>query len=180
MTQPRTRARPSAKTERVRTVLFLCTGNSARSILAEALLAHLGKGRFRALSAGSHPKGTVNAHALDLLRDKGLDAGPLHSKSWEEFEGSDAPSIDIVVTLCDSAPREACPVWPGSPVRCHWGIPDPASATGSKADIRAAFETAFARLERRIGKLLELPIDKLEPASLTARLNDIGLSADKN
>lgn len=180
MAQTRTQARPGAQSSVARAVLFLCTVNSARSIMAEALLEHLGKGRFQSLSASSRPNGKVNPHALDLLRDKGLLTKTLRSKSWEDFEGSDAPSIDIVVTLCDSAAREACPVWPGSPVRCHWGIPDPSAATGSESDIRAAFETALARLKRRIGKFLDLPIDELEPAILTARLNDIGLSADKD
>jgi arsenate reductase (thioredoxin) len=175
-----TQLRPTADLKPPRTVLFLCTGNSARSIIAEALLEQLGAGRFRSLSAGSRPNGAVNPHALDLLRKKGLVTEGLRSKSWSEFEGLRAPNFDIVVTLCDSAAREACPVWPGAPVRCHWGIPDPVAATGSEKDILAAFEKTYARLERRIKALLDLPLDELEPASLTARLNDIGLSADGN
>lgn len=163
-----------------RTVLFLCTGNSARSILAESLLGRLGRGRFRALSAGSRPAGAVNPHALALLRERGLPVEGLRSKSWDEFAGLRAPAIDIVVTVCDSAAREACPVWTGSPVRGHWGIADPAAAAGSPEDIRAAFATALDRLERRMRALLALPVETMEPAEIQARLNEIGARADRS
>lgn len=161
-----------------RTVLFLCTGNSARSILAESLLNHLARGRYRALSAGSHPNGSVNPHALALLGARGLPVAGLRSKSWEEFSGPRAPAIDIVITVCDQAARAACPVWTGSPARGHWGIADPAATSGSPAEIGAAFELAYARLARRVGAFLELPVDKMEAAALQTRLNEIGARAD--
>lgn len=161
-----------------RTVLFVCTGNSARSVIAEALLNHHGKGRYHALSAGSHPAGAVNPYTLAVLRDRDIPTADLRSKSWEEFEGVRAPKIDIVVTVCDSAAREACPVWPGAPVRCHWGVPDPAAARGSEIAVRAAFDQAYERMERRIRRFLDLPVDELEPRDLRVALDAIGVSAD--
>src|SRR5512138_1401163 len=131
-------------------VLFLCTGNSARSILAEALLNSLARGRFRAYSAGSHPVGGVNPLALRLLEEKGLSTQGLRSKSWDEFARADAPRMDFVFTVCDSAAAETCPVWPGHPVAGHWGIPDPAAAQGSDEDKRRAFDAAFTQLAARI------------------------------
>lgn len=143
--------------ERPANVLFLCTGNSARSILAEALLNRDGGGRFRAFSAGSFPKGTVHPMALALLRDKGFPVAGLRSKSWDEFAGAGAPVLDLVVTVCDNAAGEVCPVWPGHPARAHWGIADPAAVEGERQ--RAAFEEAYRLLETRIADLLSRPSD---------------------
>lgn len=155
-------------------VLFLCTGNSARSILAEALLNHLGQGRFRAYSAGSHPTGQVNPFALQLLREQGLPTEGLRSKSWDEFAAPDAPAIDFVFTVCGNAAGETCPIWPGQPLKAHWGVDDPAAATGSDAQKMLAFRQAFRQLENRIRIFLELPIQSLEPSQLQARLREIG------
>lgn len=141
--------------DRVFNVLFLCTGNSARSILAEAILNRLGEGRFRAYSAGSHPKPEVNPLALELLQEKGFPVEGLHSKSWDEFARPDAPLIDLVFTVCDDAAREACPVWPGMPITAHWGIEDPAGVEGSEEDKRQAFLQAYARLEQRISRFVD-------------------------
>ena len=159
-------------------VLFLCTGNSARSILAEALLDRLGEGRFEALSAGSDPKGEVHPMAIDLLRNHGFDTSALRSKSWDEFadEIEDKP-IDFVFTVCDSAAAEVCPVWPGQPVPAHWGVPDPAAATGSEAERRQAFCDAAGQLRRRIETFISLPMDKLDALTLKARLEAIGRDA---
>jgi protein-tyrosine-phosphatase len=134
----------------LKNVLFLCTGNSARSILAEAYLNHAGAGRVRAYSAGSRPGGTVNPLAVELLRARGIDPGEPRSKSWDEFAAPGAPRMDLVVTVCDSAAGEACPVWPGAPARAHWGVDDPAAAQGSHERRRAAFAKAFADLKARI------------------------------
>jgi protein-tyrosine-phosphatase len=155
-------------------VLFLCTGNSARSILAEAILNRESGGRFRAVSAGSHPKGQVHPAALDLLRKGNFDVAGLRSKSWDEFAGPDAPKLDFVFTVCDNAAGESCPYWPGAPVTAHWGIPDPAAATGSEADIQRAFDTAFRMLSNRISAFLNLPVESLEPQVLKERLAAIG------
>ena len=155
-------------------VLFLCTGNSARSILAEALLNSRGQGRFEAFSAGSHPVGRVNPHALAVLRQAGLPTAGLRSKSWDEFAAPGAPALDFVFTVCDSAANEACPVWPGQPVTAHWGLPDPAGVQGSDADMASAFRETWAALERRIGQLVSLPISDLDPPSLKRRLTEIG------
>ena len=160
--------------DRVYNVLFLCTGNSARSVLAESILNRAGKGRFRAFSAGSQPKAQVNPHTLDLLRHLGHDTSQLRSKSWSEFAVAGAPELDFVFTVCDNAAGEACPFWPGQPMTAHWGIPDPAAAEGSDAEIAAAFNDAYRMLERRIELFLALPIDKLDNMVLTRRLKDIG------
>lgn len=154
-------------------VLFLCTGNSARSILAEALLNHHGQGRFRAFSAGSHPKGRVHPTALEILRFMGLPTRDLRSKSWDEFATAEAAQMDIIITVCDNAAAEACPVWPGQPVTAHWGIPDPAAA-GDPAQQWLAFEQAYAALETRIRTLVNLPQGALSPRQLQKELDDIG------
>jgi arsenate reductase len=160
--------------DRVYNVLFLCTGNSARSIIAEAILDKEGNGRFRAFSAGSQPKAQVNPHTLTLLHRLGYDTSALRSKSWSEFAIAGAPKLDFVFTVCDNAAGEACPFWPGQPMTAHWGIPDPAAAEGSEAEIAAAFNDAYRMLERRIRIFLALPFDKLDRMTLGARLNDIG------
>lgn len=137
-------------------VLFLCTGNSARSIMAEVILNEIGGGRFLAHSAGSHPTGVVNPYAIAKLNACGHDSAGLRSKSWDEFEQADAPSCDYVITVCDNAAKETCPVWIGSPKNAHWGIPDPAAVSGSDDEIRQAFDDAYDRLTERIGGLLSL------------------------
>ena len=159
---------------RPRNVLFLCTGNSARSIMAESLLAGLGKGRFRAFSAGSRPAGAPNPLALDLLRRHGLPTGDLRSKSWDEFARPGAPAIDLIFTVCDAAAAEPCPVWPGRPATAHWGFPDPAAAQGTEAERRAAFASVFAGLRARIEAFLALPVESLPSAELKARLAAFG------
>jgi arsenate reductase (thioredoxin) len=161
--------------ERIYNVLLLCTGNSARSILGESIVNHLGKSRFRGYSAGSQPKGTVHPYALDLLSRMGLPVAGLRSKSWEEFARAGAPQMDFIFTVCDNAAGEACPVWPGHPMTVHWGIPDPAAAVGGEIERRAAFRQAFAALENRIGRFLALPIASLDHMTLKARLDAIGL-----
>jgi len=155
-------------------VLFLCTGNSARSILAEAYLNARGGGRFVAYSAGSHPAGRVNPYALELLERLGISTQGLRSKSWDEFARPDAPRMDIVITVCDSAAGEQCPFWPGRPVTAHWGVPDPAAVQGSEDEKRKAFEAAFGQLSARIDRLLALPIESLDPPALRNRLAEIG------
>ena len=155
-------------------VLFLCTGNSARSILAEGYLNSAGKGRFTAYSAGSHPAGKVNPLALELLEENRLPTGGLRSKSWDEFARPGAPKIDFVFTVCDNAAGEACPLWPGQPITAHWGVADPAAASGTDAERRKAFLRAFTELSTRINLLLALPLDELEPRALKSRLDQIG------
>ncbi len=155
-------------------VLFLCTGNSARSILAEALLNQRGKGQFRAFSAGSFPAGRVNPFALALLAESGFPVEQLRSKSWDEFAAPDAPTIDFIFTVCDNAAGEVCPIWPGRPVTAHWGIPDPAAVEGSDAEKRAAFMAAFGILERRINLLRGLPVASLDRLALNKQLSEIG------
>jgi protein-tyrosine-phosphatase len=155
-------------------VLFLCTGNSARSILAEAFLNAEGKGRFRAFSAGSFPKGAVNPHAIALLEHLGLPTADLRSKSWDEFAVAGAPQMDFVFTVCDQAAGEVCPVWPGQPVTAHWGIPDPAAVEGSEAEQMQAFREALRMLSNRIRVFTELPFGKLDRIRLKAHLDDIG------
>ncbi len=140
--------------ERIRNVLFLCTGNSARSILAEAYLNSAGKGRFKAYSAGSKPGGTVNPFALALLKEKGIDAAGARSKSWDEFAGPGAPRMDYIFTVCDNAAAEPCPIWPGHPATAHWGVDDPAAAEGPDERKRAAFQKAFAELSAKIDRFL--------------------------
>ena len=157
-------------------VLFLCTGNSARSILAEAILNTEGKGKFHAYSAGSFPAGKVNPNALALLQHFNLPTADLRSKSWDEFAVTEAPRMDFVFTVCDDAAGEVCPVWPGEPVTAHWGIPDPAAVEGSREEIQYAFAQAFARLERRIGLFLALPLATLDPMTIQAELKRIGQS----
>ena len=161
-------------TERVINVLFLCTGNSARSILAEAILEKKGAGRFRAYSAGSQPKGTVNRFAIELLREQGYPVERLRSKSWEEFALAGAPKLDFVFTVCDNAAGETCPIWPGRPVSAHWGIEDPAAVEGTDEQKRKAFLDAYVKLDRRIGQFASLPLDKLDRLSLQAKLHEIG------
>lgn len=160
--------------ERIFNVLFLCTGNSARSILAESLLNHLGKGRFRAYSAGSHPTGQVNPAVLHLLRQQGLPVDGLRSKSWDEFATPEAPALDFVFTVCDNAAGEVCPVWPGQPMTAHWGIEDPAAVEGSDEALQAAVSSAYRLLSRRISLFVSLPIQKLDGLSLQTQLEDIG------
>jgi protein-tyrosine-phosphatase len=154
--------------------LFLCTGNSARSVLAEATLQHLGKGRVLAYSAGSRPLGRVNPFAIELLQKQGIATEGLRSKSWDEFAVPGAPVMDFIFTVCDSAAGETCPIWPGHPATAHWGVPDPAAVTGSEADQRHAFAQAYVVLRRRIELFLSLPLDKLEHLALATRLRDIG------
>ncbi|MCP8937143.1 arsenate reductase ArsC [Alsobacter sp. SYSU M60028] len=161
-------------TDRPANVLFLCTGNTARSILAESILRKDGEGRFRAFSAGSQPKGAVNPLALKVLAGFGYPTQDLRSKSWDEYAGPDAPAMDFVFTVCDSAAGEACPIWPGKPVAGHWGIEDPAAATGSDFDRERAFVEAFRLMRNRIAAFLALPVDKLDAASLRERIRDIG------
>lgn len=157
-----------------RNVLFLCTGNSARSILAEAWLNAAGAGRFKAFSAGSHPGGTVNPFALELLSKRRVSTEGLRSKSWDEFAVPGAPELDFVFTVCDSAAAEACPHWPGQPMTAHWGVPDPAAVQGSDEAKRRAFLAAFTTLSARINLMLALPLEKLDRLSLKARLDAIG------
>jgi len=157
-------------------VLFLCTGNSARSILSEALLNKRGQGQFHAFSAGSHPSGRVNPYALELLRKMGYSTDGLRSKSWDEFAAPGAPPLDFVFTVCDNAAGEVCPMWPGQPITAHWGIPDPAAVGGSDEQKRKAFNDAFLILERRISLFLSLPIRSLEQLVLQERLSEIGRS----
>lgn len=160
--------------ERPYNVLFLCTGNSARSILAEAILNKIGKGKFVAYSAGSDPKGQVNPHTLALLERLECPTGDLRSKSWSEFSKPGAPEIDFVFTVCDNAASEVCPVWPGHPVTAHWGVPDPAAVEGDEHRIARAFLDAFTTLERRIELLANLPVQSLDRMALKARLDEIG------
>ena len=161
-------------TDKVYKVLFLCTGNSARSILAEAILKREGAGRFEAYSAGSQPKGEVHPFAIDLLRDRGFPTADLRSKSWDEFAGPEAPELDFVFTVCGNAAGEVCPVWTGKPMTAHWGVPDPAAAEGSEAERRSAFSEAFRMLSDRIGAFIDMQIASLDKLSLQARLREIG------
>lgn len=160
--------------ERIFNVLFLCTANSARSILAESLLNHLGKGRFHAFSAGSQPSGTVNPFVLELLAEQGMPVAGLRSKGWDEFATPDAPPLDFVFTVCDNAAGEVCPVWPGQPLTAHWGIADPAAAEGDDEARREAVSLAYRLLSRRLSLFLSLPLDKLDALSLQRQLDDIG------
>jgi arsenate reductase (thioredoxin) len=161
-------------TDRPFNVVFLCTGNSARSILAEAILNKAGKGAFRAFSAGSQPKGQVNPNALQLLESLGYETAGLRSKSWDELAGPGAPEFDFVFTVCDNAAAEACPVWPGQPMTAHWGIADPAEAKGTVAEVSLAFKEAYRLLSQRIGIFTSLPLRSLDQLSLKNKLRAIG------
>ena len=154
-------------------VLFLCTGNSARSILAEALLNARAEGRLKAHSAGSHPKGEVHPLALEVLKTCEIDVTGLRSKSWDEFAAEGAPHMDVVITVCDQAAAEACPFWPGAPVKAHWGLPDPAAVSGSEAERLAAFARTFTLIEKRIELMLGLPLEHLSPDELEGQLRAI-------
>jgi len=160
--------------ERTYNVLFLCTGNSARSILAESLVNHLGKGRFRGYSAGSFPKGQVHPLSLELLASLGLPHEGARSKSWDEFAKPGAAAMDFVFTVCDQAAGEVCPIWPGNPVTAHWGIPDPAAVAGSRDVQMKAFRDALHALQSRIGLLLHLPVETLDRMTLEQKVRDIG------
>lgn len=160
--------------ERIYNVLFLCTGNSARSVLAEAILQKAGRGNFRSFSAGSTPKGEVHPQTIALLESLGYDTSGFRSKSWSEFAKPDAPVIDFIFTVCDNAAGETCPVWPGKPMTAHWGIPDPAAVEGSPAQVALAFKEAYAMLSRRIELFLALPLAKLDAMTVQARLREIG------
>ena len=167
--------------ERIFNVLFLCTGNSARSILAESILnlPLVGRGRFHAYSAGSHPAGTVNPFAIELLRKNHIPTDDLRSKSWNEFAAPGAPQLDFVFTVCDNAAGEVCPVWPGQPMTAHWGVEDPAAAEGADDDKRKAFFAAYSQLYRRISLFANLPLNKLEGIALQQELDGIGKLREK-
>jgi arsenate reductase len=163
-------------TGRILNVLFLCTGNSARSILAEAILNQTGKGRFRAFSAGSHPAGAVNPFALELLKKQHFSVEGLRSKNWNEFASEGAPAPDFVFTVCDKAAGEVCPIWPGQPITAHWGIEDPAAVESDDETKRRAFARAFMELNTRISLFTSLPLDKLDRMALQRELDSIGRS----
>jgi arsenate reductase len=166
-----------AVADRPYNVLFLCTGNSARSVMAEAILNKLGADKFRAYSAGSQPKGQVHPETLRLLRGLGYDTSGFRSKSWDEFTAPRAPEFDFVFTVCDNAAAEACPLWPGRPMTAHWGVPDPALATGTPAEIALAFKDAYRMLHRRIGIFTALPLRSLDQLTLQNKLREIGRSS---
>jgi protein-tyrosine-phosphatase len=164
--------------ERAYNVLFLCTGNSARSILAEAILNREGRGNFHAFSAGSQPKGRVHPYARDLLKKLNFDVSGLRSKSWSEFAAPGAPPLDFVFTVCDNAAGETCPLWPGQPMTAHWGVPDPAAATGNEAEIRVAFADTFRMLANRISIFVSLPLRSIDRLALQRQLESIGSTKD--
>jgi protein-tyrosine-phosphatase len=155
-------------------ILFLCTGNSARSIIAEAILNKVGAGKFVAYSAGSQPKGQINPYTIQLLQSLGYETSRLRSKSWHEFARPGAPPLDFAFTVCDNAAGETCPLWPGQPMTAHWGVPDPAEATGTPAEVALAFKDAYRMLHQRIGIFVALPIRSLDQLSLQRRLHEIG------
>lgn len=155
-------------------VLFLCTGNSARSVMAESILNRIGKPKFKAHSAGSHPKGTINPGALALLQKLNYPTSELRSKNWDEFAADGAPELDFVFTLCDDAAGEVCPIWPGQPMTAHWGFEDPAAATGTEAQIAQKFAEIYGQIERRLEIFVNLPISSLDKLTLQKRLDDIG------
>jgi arsenate reductase (thioredoxin) len=169
---------PKIAKEKTYNVLFLCTGNSARSIMAEAILNRAGNGNFRAFSAGSQPRGQVHPYTLDLLRKMHYDVSHARSKSWLEFSQANSPKLDFVFTVCDNAASEVCPVWPGQPMTAHWGVPDPAEATGTEAEIRLAFADALRMLTNRINIFVSLPLAKLDKLALQRRLDAIGNAKD--
>jgi arsenate reductase len=160
--------------EKVFNVLFLCTGNSARSILGEALINHWGQGKFQGFSAGSHPTGRVNPMALDLLKRLGFPTENLRSKDWNEFARPEAPPMDFVITVCDKAAAEVCPIWPGQPMTAHWGVADTAAVEGNEKERMMAFRQAFSVLENRVRVFVSLPFDKLQGMKLQRRLDEIG------
>jgi arsenate reductase len=160
-------------------VLFLCTGNSARSIMAEAILTRAGQGKFRAFSAGSQPKGQVHPYTLDLLRRLNYDVTGMRSKSWNEFSKPGAPKLDFVFTVCDNAAQETCPVWPGQPMTAHWGVPDPAAASGNEAEVRLAFADTLRMLTNRVNIFVSLPLRSLDQLTLQRQLDSIGKTKDK-
>lgn len=162
------------KRERPYAVLFLCTGNSARSIMSEAILSRIGAGRFKSYSAGSQPKGDVHPRVVQMLKTLNYKPELFRSKSWEEFSGPDAPELDFVFTVCDNAANEVCPVWPGQPMTAHWGVPDPAAARGTDAEIAFAFDEAWRMLQNRITIFCNLPLESLDRLALKARLDEIG------
>lgn len=163
--------------DKVYNVLFLCTANSARSILAEAIIDKHGKGRFKGFSAGSNPGGKVNPHSIKLLEKLGHDTSFARSKSWDEFAEKGAPQMDFIFTVCDQAAAETCPIWPGHPATAHWGVPDPAAVEGTEAEIGAAFGDAYRMLERRISAFLSLPLESIDKIALKQKLGDIGKMA---
>jgi len=165
--------------DRIFNVLFLCTGNSARSIMAEAIMNRLGQGKLRAYSAGSQPKGQVHPQALALLRKLNYETGGFRSKAWTEFSQPEAPPLDFVFTVCDNAAAEACPVWPGQPMTAYWGIPDPAAATGTEAEIGVAFAEAYRMLNARISIFVSLPMRSLDQLALQKQLDEIGKMKDR-
>jgi arsenate reductase (thioredoxin) len=163
--------------ERVYNVLFLCTHNSARSVIAEAIIGRLGGGKFKGFSAGSHPSGEIHPYALDLLAKTNYEVSSLRSKSWDEFAAPGAPEMDFVFTVCDEAAREVCPFWPGQPMTAHWGLPDPSRAEGTEAEKRLAFADTHRMLYQRIGIFVNLPMTSLDRLALQKRLDEIGKSA---
>jgi arsenate reductase (thioredoxin) len=163
-------------TEHVYNVLFLCTGNSARSIMAEALVTTMGKSRFRGFSAGSRPGGKVNPFAIEQVKPTGYPVDGLRSKSWDEFAGPDAPQMDFIVTVCDNAAGEVCPVWPGHPVSAHWGFEDPAAVEGTDEEKRAAFRTIFRQIAERMDMFVNLPVDAMGKDAIRAEMRKIGES----
>ena len=164
--------------DRIFNVLFLCTHNSARSVIAESILNRSGKGKFRAFSAGSHPRGKVHPYAADLLRILRFDVSGLRSKSWDEFAAPDAPRMDFVFTVCDDAAKEVCPTWPGQPMTAHWGVPDPSSAEGKEAEKRIAFADTYRMLQRRIDVFISLPVSSLARLALQKKIDEIGRMVD--
>ena len=164
-------------TDKSYNVLFLCTGNSARSIIAEAIMNRIGEGRFRGFSAGSQPAGAVNPRTIRLLKTLKYDTSFARSKDWSEFAGPDAPEMHFVFTVCDNAANEACPVWPGQPMTAHWGVPDPAAAEGTDAEIQLAFSEAYRMLNSRISIFTSLPVDSLDRLALQKKLDRIGKSS---
>lgn len=166
--------------DKVYNILFLCTGNSARSIMGEAITNRLGQGRFKGFSGGSTPKGSIHPYTLDFLRNLNHPTAPLRSKSWTEFTKPDAPVMDFVFTVCDLAASEPCPVWPGQPVNAHWGLPDPGQVQGSEAEIRAAFADTYRALNTRLETFMSLPFESLDRLSLQTRLNELGKRSPAN
>lgn len=159
-------------------ILFLCTGNSARSILAECIMNRVGEGKFVAWSAGSMPKGQVHPEALKLMNSLGYDISGLRSKPWDEFAAEGAPPLDFVVTVCDNAAGEVCPIWPGQPIRSHWGVPDPAAVEGTPVEVAMAFRDTYRMLHNRIGLFASLPLDKLSKLAIKDRMDEIGKTDD--